>query len=76
MQSSEVADAPGSPLLTKKAPSVTVKCSYCSQPLHKGDQYVYIETRMAGERVCWHKECYERDVKPFEGKLRPASKQK
>ncbi len=42
-------------------------CDECGKPLIRGDHYVYIETRRDNERVCWHKECFDRTVKPFEG---------
>ena len=54
---------------------VSATCTSCGEPLRRGDEYVYIEPRMVDEIIYWHKECYDRNVKPFEGKFRPVPKQ-
>ena len=57
------------------ASTVSATCTSCGHPLRRGDEYVYIEPRMVDEIIYWHKECYDRNVKPFEGKFRPVPKQ-
>ncbi len=52
-------------------------CESCGVHLKPGDPMVYAaRSRVGKPPIYWHKDCFEKYAKPFEGWLKPAPKPK
>ena len=61
--------------MTDPAPDEGVAiCDSCGRHLRSGDPIVHTSRPMK-PTIYWHKDCFEKNVKPFEGRLRPVPKQ-